>query len=235
MKSKEWVEAAVVFYDYWFSVSDEVCEKLVPRAKELEIFSKNFGALSEEDAREYKRIIVSRVKAQCQSPDDFLDIGDIFLSSLLTMLINGDSYTKEKVVETEVAVEELLKQGFDPTQVIEVITRGEGCASEKVAKILVKLSNSGEPHHCSGHCGHCGHKEPHGKQHEEPPHGTPISSRDKLLKPDLLQEVMDAPQKEQTDVLIALLKKKGFPVSTMVVLTGLSEEQIKSSKGFSFS
>lgn len=231
MKGKDWVEAAVVFYDYWFSVSNNVREKLVGKAKEFEIFSKNCGSLDEESARKYKSIIVSKVKSQCQGSDDFLDtlFGDLF-----SMVFNPFYYQVAKPVETEMAVKELLKQGFSSEEVIEVVTRGKGCDSEKVTKILEKLSNSSKPHHCSGNCGNCNHEESHGKPHEEQSQDTPTPFHDKLLKQDLLQEVMDASQKEQTDVLIAILKKKGFPVSTMVVLTGLSEDQIKSSKGFSF-
>lgn len=232
MKSNDWVEAAVVFYDYWFSVSDSVREKLVEKAKEFELFCKSCGSLSEEGARQYKRMIVAKVKAQCQDSDNFFDsfFGDFFSQILYPL----SSQTSEPVT-MEMAVKELLKQGFNSTQVIEIVTRGEGCDSEKVAKILAKLSKSEESHSCSGHCDHCGHGEHHSKLHEEQSYGTLVSPCDKLLKPDLLQEVMNASQEEQTNLLIALLKKKGFPTSTMVVLTGLSEEQIKSSKGFSFS
>ena len=215
MKSKDWVEAAVTFYDYWFSVSDEVREKLVAKAKEFEIFSKTCGSLSKESMKEYKRIVVSRVKAQCQGSDDFLGIGDIFLSGFFSMLVDGDFYVKGKTVATKEAVKELLKQGFNPTQVIEIVTRGEDCNSEKVAEILAKVSETKESHHCSGRCEHCsGHGDP------------------QAAAPNLLEQAIKASQEEQTDVLIALLKQKLLPLQTIAVVTGLSEEEIKASKGY---
>ena len=120
MKSKEWVEAAVVFYEHWFFVSDGVREKLVEKAREFEIFCKSCGSLDSED---------------------FLNMvfGDLFSQVLYPI-----SSQVLEPVETEMAVEELLKQGFNPTQVIEIVTRGEGCDSEKVAKILANLNKSEE-------------------------------------------------------------------------------------------
>lgn len=212
MKSNDWVEAAVVFYDYWFSVSDSVREKLVEKAKEFELFCKSCGSLDKEGAREYKRMIVAKVKAQCQDSDNFFDS---FFGDFFSQIFYPLSSQASEPVTTEVAVKELLKQGFNPTQVIEIVTRGEGCDSEKVAKILANLNKSKEPHACSGHCGHCsGHGE------------------HKAETPDLLGQVVAASQEEQEDILIALLKKKGLPIATLTVLTGWNEEKIQASRGF---
>ena len=212
MKSKEWVEAAVVFYEHWFFVSDGVREKLVEKAREFEIFWKSCGSLDKEGARTYKNMIVAKVKAQCQNSEDFLNMvfGDLFSQVLYPI-----SSQVLEPVETEMAVEELLKQGFNPTQVIESVTRGEGCDSEKVAKILANLNKSEESHSCSGHCEHCsGHGE------------------HKAETPDLLKQVIAASKEEQEDILIALLKRKGLPLATMTVVIGKGEEQIQASKGF---
>ena len=212
MKSNDWVEAAVVFYEYWFSVSDSVREKLVEKAREFELFCKSCGSLDKEGAKEYKRLIVAKVKAQCQDSNNFFDMvfGDLFSQILYPL-----SSQASEPVTTEVAVKELLKQGFNPTQVIEIVTRGEGCDSKKVAKILANLNKSKEPYSCSGHCGHCsGHGE------------------HKAVTQDLLGKVVAASQEEQEDVLIALLKKKGLPLQTIAVVTGLGKEEIETSKGF---
>lgn len=212
MKSNDWVEAAVVFYEYWFFVSDSVREKLVEKAREFELFCKSCGSLDKEGAREYKHLIVAKVKAQCQDSNNFFDMmfGDLFPQIFYPL-----SSQASESVTTEVAVKELLKQEFNPTQVIEIVARGEGCDSEKVAKILAKLSKSEESHSCSGHCGNC---SGHGEQKAE--------------TPDLLGQVVAASQEEQEDILIALLKRKGLPLATMTVLTGRSEEQIQTSTGF---
>lgn len=212
MKSNDWVEAAVLFYDYWFTVSDSVREKLVEKAKEFELFCKSCGSLDEENAKQYKRLIVAKVKAQCQDSNNFFDMmfGDLFSQILYPL-----SSQASEPVTTEMAVKGLLRQGFNQTQVIEIVTRGGGCDSEKVAKILAKLSKSEESHSCSGHCGHCsGHGE-----HE-------------ATTQDLLRQVVAASQEEQENVLIALLKKKGLPLATMTVLTGWNEEKIQASRGF---
>ncbi len=212
MKSNDWVEAAVVFYEHWFFVSDSVREKLIEKAREFEIFCKSCGSLDKEGARTYKNMIVEKVKAQCQNSEDFFAMvfGDLFSQVLypISSQVLGP-------VETEMAVEELLKQGFNPTQVIEIVTRGEGCDSEKVAKILANLNKSEESHSCSGHCEHCsGHGE------------------HKAETPDLLKQVIAASKEEQEDILVALLKKKGLPLQTIAVVTGLSKEEIETSKGF---
>lgn len=212
MKSNDWVEAAVLFYNYWFTVSDSVREKLVEKAKEFEIFCKSCGSLDEEGVRSYKRLIVAKVKAQCRDSNNFFDMmfGDLFSQILYPL-----SSQASESVTMEMAVKELLRQKFNPIQVIEIVTRGGGCDSEKVAKILAKLSKPEEPHACSGHCGHCsGHGE------------------HKATTPDLLGQVAAASQEEQENVLIALLKKKGLPIQTIAVVTGWSEEKIKASKRF---
>lgn len=205
MKGKDWVEAAVVFYEHWFSVTDSVREKLVEKVLEFEAFAKNVGELNEESARIYKKLIVTKVKTQCQDSEDFVTglFGDWFLQILCQSAIKPLD-----LVKTETAVEELLKQGFTHAQVIEIVTRGEGCDSEKVAGILLELSKSENHHSCSDH------------------------KEDEAASMDLFKQILGASEEDQNDVLIALLKRKGLPIATITVLTGWSEEQIKASNGF---
>lgn len=216
MKGRDWVEAAVTFYEYWFFVSEDVREKLVIKAKEFENFNKVCGSLSEADAREYKRVIVSKAKSQSQDSG----IEDFFLSDIFSLLVGAGSYCEVKVFDMGTIVKELLMQGFSPAEIIEIVERGDRRGSEKAAEILAELNlvqaETDEPHHCSGNCSrHCRHCSDHITQTQ-----------------DLLEQVVKASEEEQSDVLIALLKKKGLTVPAIVVLTGLSEDQICSSKGF---
>jgi len=223
MKSKEWVEAAVLFYGYWFFVSDEVREKLVTKTEEFETFCKVSGGMPDDCAQEYKRLTVAKVRAECDGASNEEDFLGGLLAHFLPLAANPVYYQMPELVETESAVRKLLKQGFTPIQIIEIVSRGEGCNSEKVAGILKRVidtQSDPEQHHCS--CGHCSEYE---KSNGSCGHCV-------SAKQTLLVAVMKASVEEQEDALIALLKKKGMPVATIAVVTGLSQEAVLQSKGY---
>lgn len=100
----------MVFYEHWFSVAEEAQEKLLEKAKEFTIFCKNCSNLSKENAREYKRMIVAKVEAQCQGSYNFFDN---FFGDLFSQILYPYSSKNFEQTTTEIAVEKFLKQGFD--------------------------------------------------------------------------------------------------------------------------